>query len=81
MSDEERLFSEALRLPAAARADLAERLLISVDAEDAGEVDEAWHLEVDRRAAELDAGAVQAVSGTQVRERLRARLNEFRKNS
>ena len=50
---------ELLKLPAADRARLAERLIASLD-EDA-EVEAAWRAEVRRRDAELQSGAVQGI--------------------
>jgi putative addiction module component (TIGR02574 family) len=50
---------ELLKLPAADRARLAERLIASLD-EDA-EVEAAWRAEVRRRDAELQSGAVPGI--------------------
>jgi putative addiction module component (TIGR02574 family) len=50
---------ELLKLPAADRARLAERLIASLD-EDA-EVEAAWKAEVRRRDTELQSGAVQGI--------------------
>jgi putative addiction module component (TIGR02574 family) len=50
---------ELLKLPAADRARLAERLIASLD-EDA-EVEAAWIAEVRRRDEELRSGAVQGI--------------------
>ena len=50
---------ELMKLPAADRARLAERLIASLD-EDA-EVEAAWKAEVRRRDAELQSGAVQGI--------------------
>lgn len=66
------LEAEALKLPQSDRSHLLERLIASLDADQ--EVEKAWILEADRREAELDSGAVEAVSGEQMMERLRARL-------
>ena len=68
----EALEAEVLKLAPSERSRLLERLIVSLD-EDA-EVEEAWAKEADRRQAELDSGAVKAVSGDQMMERLRARL-------
>lgn len=68
----ETLEAEVLKLAPSERSRLLERLIISLD-EDA-EVEEAWAKEADRRQAELDSGAVKAVPGDQMMERLRARL-------
>lgn len=50
---------ELMKLPAADRARLAERLIASLD-EDA-EVEAAWRAEVRRRDTELQSGAVQGI--------------------
>ena len=68
----EALEAEVLKLPSSERSRLLERLIVSLD-EDA-DVEEAWALEADRREAELDSGAVDAVAGDEMMERLRATL-------
>lgn len=65
--------AEALRLSAAERARLVERLIASLDADP--DVEDAWAREVERRNAEIESGAVSLVSGAEVLTRLRA---EFR---
>ena len=55
-TDLEKLAAEALKLAPGERAALAQRLLASLD-EDA-DIDEAWAREVERRVAEVEAGAV-----------------------
>ena len=72
MSTLEALEAEVLKLAPSERSHLLERLIVSLD-EDV-EVEEAWSRETDRREAELDSGAVNAVPGEQMMERLRARL-------
>ncbi len=62
-----------MRLSAAERARLIERLIASLDA-DSG-IEEAWAAEVERRNAEIESGAVSLVPGPEVLARLRA---EFR---
>ena len=68
----ETLEAEALKLPPSERSHLVERLLVSLDAD--AELEEEWSREADKREAELDSGAVQAVPGEQVMARLRSRL-------
>ena len=70
------LEAEALKLPAADRTHLLERLIASLDIEPDvdQEVSDAWAHEADRREAELDSGAVIAVPGDEMMRRLRARL-------
>jgi putative addiction module component (TIGR02574 family) len=60
----ERLEVEARSLPREERARLAEALLASLEEE--AEMERAWREEIDRRTAELDSGAVQAVPAKQV---------------
>ena len=66
------LEAEVLKLAPGEKSHLLERLIVSLD-EDI-EVEEAWAREADRREAELDSGTITAVSGDQMMERLRARL-------
>ena len=68
----EQIERELLKLPAAERARLAERLITSLD-EDA-EVDRAWIEEARRRDEELDSGAVQALP---LEDSLRDLRNKF----
>ena len=61
--DEEELREQALRLPEEQRAELAGRLLESLEPQgDAKQVDEAWRREVRRRLTELDDGSTQTRS-------------------
>jgi putative addiction module component (TIGR02574 family) len=55
----EQLEQELLRLPAAERARLAERLISSLDDDEA--IENAWMEEVRRRDEELESGQVQAL--------------------
>jgi putative addiction module component (TIGR02574 family) len=56
MSESEELLSKALRLPEHDRAELARRLLESLDADRSDDVNEAWLTEIERRCAAVDAG-------------------------
>jgi hypothetical protein len=67
------LEAEALKLTAADRSYLLERLIASLDADP--EVERAWTEEADRREAELASGAAFEVSGAEAITRLRARLS------
>lgn len=58
--------------PPQERADLADRLWISVDTPEA--VAAAWDAEIERRIAHLDAGEVEAIPFEQVLAELRAKL-------
>ncbi len=68
----ETLEAEVLKLPASDRSHLLQRLLASLDVDE--DVEAAWDREADRREAELDSGAVQALPSEDVMARLRARL-------
>jgi putative addiction module component (TIGR02574 family) len=64
------IFRTALTLPEAERADLIGALIDSLDAESEAGVEEAWRMEIERRARELDSGAVQSIPWDIVKERL-----------
>lgn len=66
------IVSEAMKLPPQERADLADRLWISVDTPEA--VAAAWDAEIERRAAQLDSGEVATIPFEQVIAELRAKL-------
>ena len=68
----ETLQAEVLRLSPADRARLLDRLIASLDAD--AEVEAAWDALADRREAEMDAGAVQAVPLAAALSRLEARF-------
>ena len=55
----EDIVSEALGLPAQARAFVAEKLIESLDAEPGSELSPAWREEVRRRCRDVDEGLVQ----------------------
>jgi putative addiction module component (TIGR02574 family) len=55
----EKVVTEAMRLPPALRAFVAEKLIESLDAPDSPPLSAKWKKEVRRRCAEMDRGAVQ----------------------
>ena len=63
---------ELLKLPAADRARLAERLIASLDED--SEVEAAWIAEVRRRDEELQSGAVEAIPVEGALKTIRTRL-------
>jgi len=63
---------EALELPVAKRAKLAQRLLESLDQLSAKEAEKLWLLEAARRAHEIDTGKVQLVSENELERRVQA---------
>jgi putative addiction module component (TIGR02574 family) len=68
------VIEDALALPDEIRASLAGALLNSLDPESEEGVDSAWLNEIQRRAAELNSGAVTAAPWTEVDAKLRAVL-------
>ena len=65
---------EALHLSEEERAELAQKLLSSLDAPTVDEIEEDWLIEVRRRARELDEGIVQPIPAEEVRKKARALL-------
>jgi putative addiction module component (TIGR02574 family) len=66
----EELEAEALSLSSAQRARLVVKLIASLDSEP--DVENAWAVEVERRYAEIESGAVSLLSGPESLTRLRA---------
>ena len=64
------IYRTALTLPESERAELIGALLDSLDREVEEGVEEAWRAEIDRRARELESGAVQSIPWDLVKERL-----------
>lgn len=65
---------KALHLTENERAELAQKLLLSLDVPTAEEIEEDWLLEASRRAKELDEGIVQPISAEKVRKKAQALL-------
>ena len=72
--DENQIEAAALNLQPRSRAKLAEKLLKSLDALSDAETEAMWVEEAERRNAELDTGAEQAVPAAEVLRDARARL-------
>jgi putative addiction module component (TIGR02574 family) len=70
----ERLLIEALRLPETERAELATRLIQSLDAEADTDVDAAWAAEIERRCAALDSGEAVTSDWSDVRRRIESEI-------
>jgi putative addiction module component (TIGR02574 family) len=66
----EELYESASELPAEDRAELAGRLLESIEGEADEGVEEAWAAEIERRMADYRAGRVKTISWSDVRARL-----------
>lgn len=64
------IFRGALLLDEQDRADLIAALIESLDSEVEEGVEEAWRIEIERRAKSLESGAVQSIPWEVVRERL-----------
>lgn len=66
--------AEALNLSKEERAELAQKLLLSLDTPSEEEIAEDWLMEAQRRARELDEGLVQPVPAEEVRRKAQALL-------
>lgn len=66
----EALEAEALNLSVAERARLVEKLIVSLDVEP--DVEAAWAVEIERRHAEIESGAVSLLPGAEALARLKA---------
>ena len=64
----------ALHLPEEDRAELAQKLLLSLDIPSENEIAEGWLGEAQRRAHELDQGVVKPVPAEEVRRKAQALL-------
>lgn len=71
--DTQTLFDEALKLPSDARAELAGRLLETLDGEADEDAERLWAIEIARRVKELDEGKVKTVPWEEVRREMLAR--------
>lgn len=69
-----RLRAEALMLPEAERAELAQELVKSLDAPAEAYVADEWDKELLRRLAEIDAGTATRVDREAFRRQMQARL-------
>lgn len=70
MTRHDRLLAEALDLPERERADLAARLIESLDGVADADVDAAWAAEIERRCAALDSGQAVSSDWSDVRQRI-----------
>ena len=66
--------NEALHLSIGERAELAQKLLLSLDDMSSEEVEQEWLAEASRRAKEIDEGSVQLVPAATVMQRARKLL-------
>lgn len=63
-----------LRLPMQQRAELAHKLLLSLEDQSEDEIAEAWRIEALRRSAEIDSGAVKTISAEEASAAVRQLL-------
>lgn len=68
----QRIEDEALHLPKEERAQLIQRLVLSLESPSEEELRSDWLLEARRRAGELDDGTAQAVPSDDVMRKARA---------
>ena len=68
------LKQKASQLSETERAELALSLIESLDGPSDPDVEEAWRIEIDRRAGQIERGEVQLIPGEEVFARLRRRL-------
>lgn len=68
--DAAELLAQALKLPPAARAAIADSLISSLNSEVDEEAEAAWRTEIAQRLQEVESGAVEAVSWHDARRRL-----------
>lgn len=70
MDDAKKVLTIALELPEHDRAEIAARLLESLDDSDREGVDEAWAREIERRCAALDSGDAVTSDWNEFRARI-----------
>jgi putative addiction module component (TIGR02574 family) len=70
MHDTKKLLSEVLELPEHERAEIAAKLLESLDPADHDDVDAAWAVEIERRCAALDSGEAVTSDWEEFRARI-----------
>jgi putative addiction module component (TIGR02574 family) len=69
------LFKEALDLDEKDRATLAGLLISSLEPSPDEGLEDAWRAEIARRASELDAGSVEAISWDELRDKILKRID------
>lgn len=70
MADAKKVLTTALELPEHERAEIAARLLESLDEVEHDDVDEAWAQEIERRCAALDSGDAVTSDWNEFRARI-----------
>ena len=72
----DKVFDEALSLPAEERVDLIQRLVSSLNLPTRPEIDRLWAEEAERRLGEIERGEVEMIPGEEVFERLRQKYGQ-----
>ena len=70
----DQLTSEAMQLPPASRAELAEKLVESLDVAELTEIDRLWAAEAKRRCDEVRQGLVKTIPGDEALAQVRRSL-------
>ena len=70
MNDTETLLEQVLSLPEPDRAEVAVRILESLEPHHDADVDDAWAVEIERRCAAVDAGTLVTSDWNDVRRRI-----------
>lgn len=73
------VLAQALQLPPEERADIARRLIASLDEPAEGDVGAAWLAEVERRLEDVDRGTAKLEPWELVRARIAARIQTKRR--
>lgn len=73
MMQKEEVLAAALELPESSRADIADRLLQSLDTADQREIDALWAEEAEARIDAFERGEIEAIPGPEVFASIRAR--------
>jgi putative addiction module component (TIGR02574 family) len=67
----DKVFDQALSLPADARLDLVEKLLRSLNLPTRSEIDSLWAEEAERRVSEIETSQLKLIPGKKVFEKIR----------
>jgi putative addiction module component (TIGR02574 family) len=70
----EKIYNEALDLPAEDRLSLLDKLLHSSNLATQADIDQAWIKEAERRDRQIDAGTATLIPGEEVFAKINARL-------
>jgi hypothetical protein len=71
MTAAEKVFDEALSLPADARLSLVEKLLVSLNLPTREEIDRLWAEEAERRVSQIEKGEAELIAGQEVFRKIR----------